>query len=89
MADLLRLVERADVLVEAYRPGVAERLGLRPGGVPGPQPPTGVRADDRLGPARPAGARAGHDIDYIAVAGALEPLGRAGERPHAPLEPDR
>jgi alpha-methylacyl-CoA racemase len=33
----------------------------------------------------PLAARAGHDIDYIAVAGALEPLGRAGERPHAPL----
>jgi crotonobetainyl-CoA:carnitine CoA-transferase CaiB-like acyl-CoA transferase len=85
VADLLRLVDRADVLVEPYRPGVAERLGF------GPEPC--LRRNPRLVYARmtgwgqegPLAGRAGHDIDYIAVAGALEPLGRAGERPHAPL----
>jgi alpha-methylacyl-CoA racemase len=82
---LLRLAGRADVLVEGYRPGVAERLGF------GPE--TCEKINPRLVYARmtgwgqdgPLAARAGHDIDYIALAGALEPLGRAGERPHAPL----
>jgi crotonobetainyl-CoA:carnitine CoA-transferase CaiB-like acyl-CoA transferase len=85
VADLLCLVDRADVLVEPYRPGVAERLGF------GPEPC--MRHNPRLVYARmtgwgqdgPLAGRAGHDIDYIAVAGALEPLGRAGDRPYAPL----
>ncbi|HEX8631581.1 MAG TPA: CaiB/BaiF CoA-transferase family protein [Catenuloplanes sp.] len=84
-ADLLRLVGRADVLVEAFRPGVAERLGF------GPQ--RCLELNPRLVYARltgwgqegPLAQRAGHDIDYIAVAGALEPLGRAGERPYPPM----
>ncbi|MGK5682520.1 CaiB/BaiF CoA transferase family protein [Actinoplanes sp. URMC 104] len=85
VADLLRLAARADVLVEGFRPGVADRLGFGPA--------TCLRANPRLVYARmtgwgqdgPLAARAGHDIDYIALAGALDPLGRAGERPHAPL----
>ncbi|WP_281260798.1 CaiB/BaiF CoA transferase family protein [Paractinoplanes atraurantiacus] len=85
VAELLRLAEHADVFVEGFRPGVAERLGF------GPE--TLAEINDRLVYARmtgwgqdgPLAARAGHDIDYIAIAGALEPLGRAGERPHAPI----
>lgn len=53
VAAVLDLVERADILIEGYRPGVTEK---RPGGVPGAQPPAGLRPDDRLGaggPARP------------------------------------
>ncbi|XVV17294.1 CaiB/BaiF CoA transferase family protein [Actinoplanes sp. CA-131856] len=85
VAELLRLTEHADVFVEGFRPGVAERLGFGPERL--------AEINDRLvycrmtgwGQDGPLAARAGHDIDYIAIAGALEPLGRAGERPHAPI----
>jgi alpha-methylacyl-CoA racemase len=85
LAGLLSLAQRADVLVEGFRPGVAERLGF------GPE--TCEKINPRLVYARmtgwgqdgPLATAAGHDIDYLAVAGALEPLGRAGERPHAPI----
>ncbi|MER7888557.1 CaiB/BaiF CoA-transferase family protein [Micromonospora sp. NPDC094482] len=85
VADLLRLVERADVLVEAYRPGVAERLGFGPETCRARNPRLVYARMTGWGQDGPLAPRAGHDIDYIAVAGALEPLGRAGERPHAPL----
>jgi alpha-methylacyl-CoA racemase len=84
-AELLSLIAKADVLVEGYRPGVAERLGFGP--------PECEKINPRLVYARmtgwgqdgPLARAAGHDIDYIAIAGALEPLGRPGERPHAPV----
>ncbi|MFI5892008.1 CaiB/BaiF CoA transferase family protein [Actinoplanes sp. NPDC051513] len=82
---LLRLVERADVLVEGYRPGVAERLGFGPRHCEKINPRLVYGRMTGWGQEGPLAARAGHDIDYIAVAGALEPIGRAGERPHAPL----
>ncbi|MBO4160310.1 CaiB/BaiF CoA transferase family protein [Micromonospora antibiotica] len=85
VADLLRLVERADVLVEAYRPGVAERLGFGPRNCRDRNPRLVYARLTGWGQDGPLAARAGHDIDYIAVSGALEPLGRPGERPHAPL----
>lgn len=84
-AELLSLIEKADVLVEGFRPGVAERLGFGPEVCTVSNPRliyarmTGWGQDGPLAPA------AGHDIDYIAIAGALDPLGRAGERPHAPI----
>jgi alpha-methylacyl-CoA racemase len=85
VSSLLDLVARADVLVEGFRPGVAERLGFGPS--------VGLAANPGLIYARmtgwgqdgPLAARAGHDIDYIAVAGALAPLGREGSPPPAPL----
>nr|ALJ99846.1 coA-transferase III family protein [Micromonospora rosaria] len=85
VADLLRLVDRADVLVEAYRPGVAERLGLGPDVCRERNPRLVYARMTGWGQDGPLAGRAGHDIDYLAVAGALEPLGRAGQRPHAPL----
>ncbi|HEX5199029.1 MAG TPA: CaiB/BaiF CoA-transferase family protein [Actinoplanes sp.] len=85
LGALLRLVERADVLVEGYRPGVAERLGFGPAHCEKINPRLVYGRMTGWGQDGPLAARAGHDIDYIAVAGALEPLGRAGERPHAPL----
>ncbi|TDC42051.1 CaiB/BaiF CoA-transferase family protein [Micromonospora sp. KC213] len=85
VTDLLRLVERADVLVEGYRPGVAERLGVGPDTCRERNPRLVYARMTGWGQDGPRAIRAGHDIDYIALAGALEPLGRAGERPHAPL----
>ncbi|MBL7257940.1 CaiB/BaiF CoA transferase family protein [Paractinoplanes lichenicola] len=84
-AALLSLVERADVLVEGYRPGVAERLGIGPADCHQVNPGLVYARMTGWGQDGPLAARAGHDIDYLAVAGALEPLGRAGERPHAPI----
>lgn len=80
-----QLVMEADVLVEGFRPGVMERAGLGPDVL--------LEANPRLIYARmtgwgqdgPMAPKAGHDINYIAVAGALEPIGRVGERPLAPL----
>jgi alpha-methylacyl-CoA racemase len=81
----LRLVARADVLIEGLRPGVMERLGLGPEAC--------LRRNPRLvygrmtgwGQHGPRSAEAGHDIDYIAVAGALHPIGHADREPPPPL----
>ncbi|MEU8817055.1 CaiB/BaiF CoA-transferase family protein [Actinoplanes sp. NPDC048796] len=85
VAALTRLVEPADVFVEGFRPGVAERLGFGPDALERVNPRLVYARMTGWGQDGPLAARAGHDIDYIAVAGALEPLGRAGERPHAPV----
>jgi alpha-methylacyl-CoA racemase len=71
---LLKLVDEADVLVEGFRPGVAERLGF------GPE--VCAQRNPRLIYGRMTGWG---DIDYIAISGALAPIGRAGERPVPPL----
>ncbi|GAA2639083.1 CaiB/BaiF CoA transferase family protein [Paractinoplanes durhamensis] len=85
VTDLRRLIERADVLVEGYRPGVAERLGFGPQDTEKINPRLVYARMTGWGQDGPLAARAGHDIDYIAIAGALEPIGRAGAPPHAPL----
>src|SRR5690349_12060746 len=80
-----RLVGRADGLIEGFRPGVMERLAL------GPEPC--LAANPRLvygrvtgwGQDGPLAGAAGHDINYIALAGALGAIGRAGEKPVPPL----
>ena len=82
---VLDMVEQADGLVEGWRPGVAERLGL------GPEPC--LERNPRLvygrmtgwGQDGPMAHMAGHDINYIALSGALWSIGREGERPVAPL----
>ncbi|GLY04305.1 CaiB/BaiF CoA-transferase family protein [Actinoplanes sp. NBRC 101535] len=85
VAEMLSLAARADVLVEGHRPGVAERLGLGPDVCQNLNPRLVYARMTGWGQSGPLAAAAGHDIDYLAVAGALEPLGRPGQRPHAPV----
>lgn len=82
---LLSLADHADVLVEGYRPGVAERLGCGPDVCRRRNPRLVYARLTGWGQDGPLAARAGHDIDYLALAGALAPLQPEGERPHAPL----
>ena len=82
---LLRLVETADVLVEGFRPGVTERLGFGPDACLERNPGLVYGRMTGWGQEGPMARMAGHDINYIAVAGALDPVGRAGERPLPPL----
>ena len=81
----LALIARADALIEGFRPGVMERLGI------GPE--QALRANPRLvygrmtgwGQQGPLAPRAGHDINYIALSGILNAIGRRGEAPVPPL----
>ncbi|HEX2028639.1 MAG TPA: CaiB/BaiF CoA-transferase family protein [Nitriliruptorales bacterium] len=82
---LLRLSDGADVLVEGYRPGVAERLGFGPDACLARNPRLVYARVTGWGQDGPLADRAGHDIDVAAVAGALHPIGRAGEPPPPPL----
>jgi alpha-methylacyl-CoA racemase len=82
---LLRLVEHADVLVEGYRPGVAERLGLGPDECLARNPRLVYARMTGWGQTGPLAPTAGHDINYIAVAGALDNFRRTGERPLPPV----
>jgi len=82
---LLSLLESADVLVEGFRPGVAERLGFGPEVCERRNPGLIFARMTGWGQEGPLAPTAGHDIDYIAISGALHPIGRAGERPVPPL----
>lgn len=82
---VLELCERADVLLEGFRPGVVERLGVGPEAVLARNPRLVYGRMTGYGQDGPWAERAGHDINYIGLSGALWPLGRAGERPVPPL----
>ena len=82
---VLRLVERSDVLIEGYRPGVAERLGIGPEACAARNGRLIYGRITGWGQDGPRAAEAGHDIDYIAVAGALHPMGPAELPPFPPL----
>jgi alpha-methylacyl-CoA racemase len=82
---LLRLVESADVLVEGFRPGVTERLGFGPEVCAARNPRLVYGRMTGWGQDGPLAPTAGHDIDYIAISGALSMVGRAGERPVPPV----
>jgi len=85
VALLLDLVEGADALVEGFRPGVAERLGFGPEVCAARNPRLVYGRMTGWGQDGPYASMAGHDINYIALAGALAHLGRAGEPPTPPI----
>jgi acetyl-CoA hydrolase len=81
---ILRLVERCDALIEGMRPGVMERLGLGPDVCLGRQPKLVYGRMTGWGQSGPLAQRAGHDINYIALSGALWYAGQPNEAPLAP-----
>lgn len=81
---LFELVEQADVFVEGFRPGVAERIGIGPEQLAQRNPRLIYGRMTGWGQHGPLAATAGHDINYIALSGALDLVGRAGERPVPP-----
>jgi alpha-methylacyl-CoA racemase len=82
---VLKLAEQADVLIEGFRPGVMERLGIGPEECLARNPRLVYGRMTGWGQEGPYADASGHDINYIALAGALEPIGRAGEPPVPPL----
>lgn len=82
---VLELCEQADVLIEGFRPGVTERLGLGPDDVWRHNPRLVYGRMTGYGQEGPLAQRAGHDINYISISGALWPIGRAGEPPVPPI----
>jgi len=82
---VLTLLESADALIEGFRPGVMERLGLGPDVVLARNPKLVYGRMTGWGQDGPYAPTAGHDINYIALAGALEPIGRRGQAPVPPL----
>jgi len=82
---VLRLIERADVLLEGFRPGVMERLGLGPEPCRARNPRLIYGRMTGWGQDGPLAQAAGHDIDYIALAGVLHAIGHKGDRPVPPL----
>ncbi|MFH8337245.1 CaiB/BaiF CoA transferase family protein [Streptomyces sp. AM6-12] len=83
-ARVLDLAERADILVEGYRPGVAERLGVGPADCHARNPRLVYGRMTGWGQDGPLARRAGHDVSYIALTGALGMIGRPGEPPAVP-----
>lgn len=82
---VLRLVERADVLVEGFRPGVIEKLGLGPDVLLARRPSLVVGRMTGWGQHGPLAPTAGHDLDYIAISGALHAMGAPDRPPPVPL----
>jgi alpha-methylacyl-CoA racemase len=84
-AAALRLIEYADVLIEGFRPGVMEKLGLGPAICLEKNPRLVYGRMTGWGQEGPLATRAGHDINFIALSGVLESIGRSGQRPLPPL----
>jgi alpha-methylacyl-CoA racemase len=85
VAAALLLAEKADALIEGFRPGVMERLGLGPGVLLERNPRLVYGRMTGWGQEGPFAPRAGHDINYIALTGVLNAIGRAGGPPVPPL----
>ncbi len=82
---VLRLVEHADALIEGFRPGVAERLGVGPTECAARNQKLVYGRMTGWGQDGPLATAAGHDINYISLGGALAHIGRPGEKPVPPL----
>jgi alpha-methylacyl-CoA racemase len=85
LVRLKELVKDADALIEGYRPGVLERLGLGPEVLHGVNPKLVIGRMTGWGQEGPMAPLAGHDINYIALSGALHSYGRKGEKPTFPV----
>ena len=81
----LKLIEKADILQEGFRPGVMERLGLGPDVCLARNPKLVYGRMTGWGQTGPLAPAAGHDINYISLTGALHAIGRPGEKPVPPL----
>jgi alpha-methylacyl-CoA racemase len=84
-AAFKELAGHADVVIEVFRPGVAERLGIGPDDLHAVNPRLVYGRMTGWGQDGPLSATAGHDIDYLAISGVLSMLGRADERPTPPV----
>jgi alpha-methylacyl-CoA racemase len=82
---VLKLCESADALIEGFRPGVTERLGIGPEACMARNPKLVYGRMTGWGQTGPMSQMAGHDINYISLSGALHGIGRAGEKPVPPL----
>ena len=85
VAAVRELARTADGLIEGFRPGVMERFGLGPDALLADNPRLVYGRMTGWGQDGPYAQVAGHDINYIALAGVLDALGREGEKPYAPL----
>jgi len=81
----LDLIAACDAVLEGFRPGVAERLGVGPAAASGRNPAVVYGRMTGWGQDGPLAARAGHDINYIARSGLLHAVGRAGQPPTVPI----
>ena len=84
-AELRSLCKSADGLIEGFRPGVMERLGLGPDALLGDNPGLVYGRMTGWGQDGPLAQKAGHDINFIALSGTLGALGRAGDKPTPPI----
>jgi len=85
LANVLALVEGADALIEGFRPGVMERLGLGPDVCTGRNPRLVYGRITGWGQSGPMANQVGHDINYIALSGALHAMGEPDRPPRPPL----
>jgi alpha-methylacyl-CoA racemase len=85
LETLLRMIENADVLIDPYRPGVCEKLGLGPDVCLARNPRLVFARMTGWGQEGPLAGAAGHDINYISLTGALFACGRRGQKPVPPL----
>lgn len=84
-ALILKMAQQSDVVMEGYRPGVMERLGLGPDALLKDNPSLIYARLSGFGQSGPFRDRAGHDINYAAMSGVLSMLGRSGEKPTPPI----